>query len=1024
MKTMAKAVGEHDMTALQDISVEGIAENLKERLKAGIIYTYIGRVLIAVNPFKALEIYGPDVLEMYCEDVKIDKLESEMSGITVPLHRDRVSRCSTAKLPAFEPHRRYVENIYNHKEPNPPHIYALSNNMYHNMMIEKENQCVIISGESGAGKTVSAKHIINFMNKVSGMGSERVEQVKDVIFQSNSLLEAFGNAKTMRNNNSSRFGKFLEIQFNEKSQPDGGKIYTFLLEKSRVVGPARHERNFHVFYQMLRGCTQEEKGHFGLQGKAEDYYYLKQSGVYMVDDKDDREDYMATKSAMSVVGLDAIKQKTIFQLLSAILHLGNIEFKENGSVASPTDEKLLQSLAQLLGVNKENLQERLVSVTMETRWGGRVEITKNTNNKDQAVVARDALAKALYSHLFDYLVQVMNDAMQKEKDYLCIGILDICGFETFKENGFEQFAINYVNEKLQQVFVELTLKIEQEEYVREGISWKPVEYFNNKIVCELIESKRPAGIMAVLDDSCNSLHTATEESEKTFLRKMRDIAGSNKDYSGLLQPHDDYFTVKHCAGNVDYETKSFCKKNKDELPNDMISLMQSSENAFVRDLFPETVYAGGRVQKASTGCAKIKCQTSGVIGKIMACTPHYVRCIKPSENKVPLDWNQQRVIHQIAYLGLKECLAIRKEGFAVRREFNCIDKRYGIIASKPKQRWTADQAEGCRFILRAAGIDSDKWKIGKTKLFLRETDTLHDLENIKNQHLSKFCVIIQKHYRRYRQMKQYKKMKEAVIFIQRRYRVFRRRKALEFRRHSFVPRMQWKPPKRGTLADIVEETMELKHDKKRPSLDLFTTLIKTTFGPSGGGVYCKGITLDIADGSLTTDTKEVCLQICNCKDEVAPLISQEHFASPLVAMGPVKDPLKAPAKLCMPLQGDLSADQELLLRWSPTQVGEPARWRDVLPGMCKGVFAGPTARLQIVSAKQAKISINTFGLVCIIARETTKVDAYERDNGELNTGGFLTQGISEIIRLVGHKMWSETSDRADPDREEQIALIR
>lgn len=236
--------------------------------------------------------------------------------------------------------------------------------------------------------------------------------------------------------------------------------------------------------------------------------------------------------------------------------------------------------------------------------------------------------------------------------------------------------------------------------------------------------------------------------------------------------------------------------------------------------------------------------------------------------------------------------------------------------------------------------------------------------------------------------------------------------------------MQWKPPKRGTLADIVKETMELKLNTRRPSLDLFTTIIKTIFGPSGGGVHCKGITLDIADGSLTTDTKEVCLQICNYKDEVAPLKNREHFASPLVAMGPIKDPLKAPAKLCIPLQGDLLADHELLLRWSPTQVGEPAKWRDVLPGMCKGQLAGPTARLQIVSAKQAKISINTFGLVCIIARETTKADAYGKDNGELNTGGFLPQGISGIIRLVGNKMWSETSDPADPDREEQIALIR
>ncbi|KAJ7358954.1 hypothetical protein OS493_019858 [Desmophyllum pertusum] len=699
----AKAVGEHDMSTLRDISDETIAENLKQRLKGGIIYTYIGRVLIAVNPFKDLDLYGPDVLEIYCEEDKIDKLEREMSGITVALHRDRVSRCSTAKLPTFQPHRKFVENLHKHKEPKPPHIYALTNNMYHNMMIEKKTMEKVEQV-----KTVSSKHIMNCINKVSGMGSERIE--------------------------------------------------------SRVVHLAPNERNFHVFYQILRGCTQEEKGHFGLQGKTEDYYYLNQSGVYTIDGKDDKKDYKATRV-------------------------------------------LLQCLARLLGVNKENLQEKLVSVITETRWGGRVEITKKTNNKDQ-------------------------------------------------ENSFEQFVINYVNEKLQQVFVELTLKIEQEEYVREGISWEPVEFYNNKIVCELMENKRPLGIMAVLDDICSSLHTVTEKSEKTFMKKMKDIAGSNNDYSGLLHVHDEYFTINHYAGNVDYEAKSFCTKNKDELSNDMISLMQSSENPFVRDLFPETVYAGGKGQR-NTGCAKMKCQTNGLIGKIMACTPHYVRCIKPSDSKAPLDWNQQRVIHQIAYLGLKECIAIRRSGFAIRRDFDCIVKRLGIIASETKQRWVGDRAEGCRLILRSAGFDSGKWKIGKTKLFLKEPDALHDLENIKNKHLGKFCVIIQKHYRRYRQMKQYNYMKQAS----------------EFQKNSFAPRIEWKRQRLGTLtfAEIVKETMDLKVATRRPNRGSFTTIIQTIFGLSGGGVHCKGISLEIQEGSLTTATRDVCLQLCNCKEEVAPI---------------------------------------------------------------------------------------------------------------------------------------------------------
>ncbi|XP_066030120.1 unconventional myosin-If-like [Pocillopora verrucosa] len=578
----SKPVGQDDMTMLRDVSDEAVAENLKHRLNAGIIYTYIGRVLIAVNPYKALDIYGADTLEVYCKDgSKVDELECEMRGITVPLHRDRVSRCSTAKLPAFEPHTKYLENLNTHKGPKPPHIYGLTTDMYHNMMIEKENQCVIISGESGAGKTTSARHILSCIKKVSGRGSDRIQHIKDIIAQSQVVLEAFGNAKTIRNNNSSRF--------------------------CRVTHLTQGERNFHVFYQLLSGCTSQEKGQYGLQGNAENFFYLNQSEVYTTDNKDDKNDFLATRTALDVIGVDTAKQQIIFKVLSAILTLGNIEFKETENVACPTKQNLLESLSQILGINRESLEEKLVSVFVETRRCGRVEITKKTNNKCQAVAARDTLSKALYSHLFDYLVKVINGALKKDNDYLSIGILDIYGFESFKENSFEQFAINYVDEKLQQVFVELTFTIEQEEYIREGIAWKTVNYFNNKIVCDLIESKRPSGIMSALDEACCPVKSKKEGSERTFEQKMREIVGSNKAHQELLQVHHDYFTVKHFAGSVDYEFSGFRERNKDELSNDLISLMQSSENSFVRDLFPETVYGVGQGgHKTNTGSAKIK----------------------------------------------------------------------------------------------------------------------------------------------------------------------------------------------------------------------------------------------------------------------------------------------------------------------------------------------------------------------------------------------------------------------------------
>lgn len=252
--------------------------------------------------------------------------------------------------------------------------------------------------------------------------------------------------------------------------------------------------------------------------------------------------------------------------------------------------------------------------------------------------------------------------------------------------------------------------------------------------------------------------------------------------------------------------------------------------------------------------------------------------------------------------------------------------------------------------------------------------------------------------------------------------------ASEFQKNSFAPRIEWKRQRLGTLtfAEIVKETMDLKVAARRPNRGSFTTIIQTIFGLSGGGVHCKGISLEIQEGSLTTATRDVCLQLCNCKEEVAPIKTGEHFVSHLVALGPNKNSLKAPAKLYIPLEDDVCTDHELFLRWSPTHVGEPTKWKDVLPGTCKGKFAGPTVRLQIIGGQQAKISTNAFGLFCIISRESTKAEVHVKDDSEVKTGGFLPQGISGIIRIVGQKIRSEISERLDRDKQtsEQIALIR
>lgn len=465
-----KSSGVEDMTLLPKIQESAIVENLKKRFMDDLIFTYIGPVLISVNPFKQMK---------YFTDKEVDMYQGAAS---------------------YE---------------NPPHIYALTDNMFRNMLIDSENHCVIISGESGAGKTVAAKFIMNYLAKVSG-GGPSVQKIKDVILESNPLLEAFGNAKTVRNNNSSRFGKYVEIQFTRGGQPDGGKISNFLLEKSRVVSQNVSERNFHIFYQMLFGASKEDKDQFGLTEPSY-YYYLNQSGTYTVDGTDDTKEYLETRQAMDVIGIREEDQSSVLQIVAGVLHLGNISFEEQGNYAIPENDDFLQYPAFLLGIDVSLLKEKLTSRVMDSKWGGKSETINMKLNVEQANYTRDALSKALYTRLFDFLVQAVNNAMQKDTTDLTVGVLDIYGFEIFQKNGFEQFCINFVNEKLQQIFIELTLKAEQEEYVDEGIKWTPIDYFNNKIVCDLIEAKKPPGVMCVLDDVCATMHAQGEGADQKLL---------------------------------------------------------------------------------------------------------------------------------------------------------------------------------------------------------------------------------------------------------------------------------------------------------------------------------------------------------------------------------------------------------------------------------------------------------------------------------------------------------------------------
>ncbi|XP_069597746.1 unconventional myosin-If [Ranitomeya imitator] len=709
-----KQSGVDDMVLLSKITEDAIVENLKKRYMDDYIFTYIGSVLISVNPFKQMPYFTDREVELYQGAAQYE---------------------------------------------NPPHIYALTDNMYRNMLIDGENQCVIISGESGAGKTVAAKYIMGYISKVSG-GGEKVQHVKDIILQSNPLLEAFGNAKTVRNNNSSRFGKYFEIQFSRGGEPDGGKISNFLLEKSRVVNQNESERNFHVFYQLIEGASEEQKQNLGIM-TPEYYFYLNQSETYRVEGTNDKNDFYEMTNAMQVIGISWEEQQLVLQIAAGILHLGNIGFQEQGNYATIECTDLLAFPAYLLGIDKDRLNGKLTSRKMDSKWGGRSESITVTLNVEQATYTRDALAKALYSRVFDFLVESINKAMQKPHEEYSIGVLDIYGFEIFQKNGFEQFCINFVNEKLQQIFIELTLKAEQEEYVAEGIKWSPIEYFNNKVVCDLIENKlNPPGIMSVLDDVCATMHATSGGADQTLLQKLQAAVGTHEHFNNW----NSGFVIHHYAGKVSYDVEGFCERNRDVLFIDLIELMQSSEYQFIQSLFPEKMDSDKKSRPTTAG-SKIKKQANDLVNTLMKCTPHYIRCIKPNETKRPKDWEESRVKHQVEYLGLKENIRVRRAGFAYRRVFHKFLQRYAILTPETWPRWRGDERQGVQHLLRSVNMDADQYQMGKTKVFVKNPESLFLLEEMRERKFDSFARTIQKAWRKYIAKRKYEQMREEASNI-------------------------------------------------------------------------------------------------------------------------------------------------------------------------------------------------------------------------------------------------------------------
>ncbi|EFC37173.1 myosin [Naegleria gruberi] len=704
-KAKQKQAGIDDMVLLPKLSENEVMENLKKRHGSDVIYTYIGNVLISVNPFKQIPIFDQNFIDQY-----------------------------NGKYPYEEP----------------PHVYALAETAYKNMKNNGDSQCVIISGESGAGKTEASKLIMQYIAAVSGDGVG-VDRVKRIILESNPLLEAFGNAKTVRNNNSSRFGKFFEIQFDDRGDPIGGKITNYLLEKSRVVYQQAGERNFHIFYQLCAGASKEEKEEFATTN-AHDFYYLSQSGCYNVDGIDDAEEYQLTRKAMDVIGITKEEQSNIMRMVAGILWLGNITFREAGKGSVVEDSGTLDYAAYLLNVASDKLQFALLNRIIKS---GNEEITVS-QSPAQAANIRDALAKVLYARLFDWLVKRINDAMDTKKNTLILAVLDIYGFEIFDKNGFEQFCINYVNEKLQQIFIDLTLKAEQEEYTQEGIKWEPIQYFNNKIVCDLIEEKNPPGIFSILDDTCNTTHSMeARAADEKFLTRLREVV-NNPHFVGRTNE----FSVKHYAGTVDYNIDGFTDKNKDVLYKTLIQCMQSTTNSFIRKFFPENVNENDKKRPESAGF-KIKNSAVELVATLKKCEPHYIRCIKPNETKQPRDFDTKRVLHQVKYLGLLENIRVRRAGFAFRAPFQKFLNSFSVLSKKTWPQWKGDPRTGCETILKDMGIDQGEYQMGKTKIFLRKPDTLFGLEESKERLFHDNATQMQRLWRNYKLKRYFIKLRNT-----------------------------------------------------------------------------------------------------------------------------------------------------------------------------------------------------------------------------------------------------------------------
>ncbi|XP_076671830.1 myosin heavy chain isoform X27 [Andrena cerasifolii] len=730
-----------DMSNLTYLNDASVLHNLKQRYYTKLIYTYSGLFCVAINPYKRFPVY--------------------------------TQRCA---------------KLYRGKRRNevPPHIFAISDGAYVNMLTNSENQSMLITGESGAGKTENTKKVIAYFATVgaSTKKSEAADQKKgsleDQVVQTNPVLEAFGNAKTVRNDNSSRFGKFIRIHFGPSGKLAGADIETYLLEKARVISQQSLERSYHIFYQIMSGSVKGLKAMCCLSDNVTDYYFISQ-GKTTIPNVDDGEECLLTDQAFDVLGFTQEEKNDIYKITAAVMHMGGMKFKQRGreeqAEADGTEEG--ERVAKLLGCDCADLYKNLLKPRIKV---GNEFVTQG-RNKDQVTYSVGAMSKAMFDRVFKWLVKKCNETLDtKQKRQHFIGVLDIAGFEIFDYNGFEQLCINFTNEKLQQFFNHHMFVLEQEEYKKEGIDWAFIDFGMDLLACiELIE--KPMGILSILEEE-SMFPKATD---KTFEEKLNNNhLGKSPNFLKPKPPKPGqqaaHFAIGHYAGNVPYNITGWLEKNKDPLNDTVVDQFKKSSNKLLVEIFADHPGQsgdaggggggkGGRGKKGggfSTVSSSYKEQLNNLMTTLKATQPHFVRCIIPNEMKQPGVIDSHLVMHQLTCNGVLEGIRICRKGFPNRMVYPDFKLRYMILAPAAMAA-EAEPKKAAARCFEEIGLDPDSYRIGHTKVFFR-AGVLGQMEEFRDERLGKIVSWMQAYIRGYLARTDFKKLQEqrlALVVVQR-----------------------------------------------------------------------------------------------------------------------------------------------------------------------------------------------------------------------------------------------------------------